>query len=86
MKIKILFPNEKGKIELTKIELEALLEECYQDGIAEGKKLGSVYCQGFNTYQGLNDCITTSGSTGTNSTITYYNTITSESIEGKINE
>lgn len=39
MKIKILSPNENGKIELSKTELEALLEECYQDGVAEGKKL-----------------------------------------------
>ena len=42
MKIKVLFPNERGKIEFTKEELETLLEECYQDGIAEGKKLGSI--------------------------------------------
>lgn len=42
MKIKVLFPNERGKIEFTKEELETLLEECYQDGITEGKKLGSI--------------------------------------------
>lgn len=76
MKIKILFPNEKGKIELTKVELEALLEECYQDGLTEGKKLQTI------CYPSYNDYMTTSGSTGTNSTITYYNTNVS-GIEGK---
>jgi hypothetical protein len=80
MKIKILFPNEKGKIELTKIELEALLEECYQDGLTEGKKLQTINYPHYNGY------ITTSDSTGTNNKITYYNTITSEGIKDKINE
>lgn len=103
MKIKILFPNEKGKIELTKIELEALLEECYQDGIAEGKKLSSFYCQGPNDYttfnyategtklnpiycQGLDDYTTTCRATTANTTDSVTYTITSEKIEGKINE
>lgn len=42
MKIKVLFPNEKGKIELSKEELETLLEECYRDGLEEGKKLTNI--------------------------------------------
>lgn len=43
MKIKILFPNEKGKIELSKEELEALLEESYHEGFEEGKNSKTVY-------------------------------------------
>lgn len=37
MKIKFLY-IENGKITLTKQELEQLLEESYQDGVAEGRK------------------------------------------------
>ena len=37
MKIKFLY-IENGKITLTKQELERLLEESYQDGVAEGRK------------------------------------------------
>jgi hypothetical protein len=43
MKIRVLFPNEKGKIELSKEELEALLEESYQEGFEEGKNSKPVY-------------------------------------------
>lgn len=41
MKIKIMYPNSRGKIELTKAELEKLLNESYSEG----------YCDGINRYQ-----------------------------------
>lgn len=40
MKIKFLY-IENGKITLTKQEFEQLLEESYQDGVAEGRKSNS---------------------------------------------
>lgn len=36
MKIKIMYPNNKGKIELTKEELEKLLNESYSEGYSDG--------------------------------------------------
>lgn len=36
MKIKILTPNELGKFEFTKEELERLLKEAYDDGYCDG--------------------------------------------------
>lgn len=47
MKIKFLY-IENGKITLTKQELEQLLEESYQDGVAEGRKSNN---SGGLTYQ-----------------------------------
>ena len=38
MKIKIMYPNNKGKIELTKEELEKLLNESYSEGYSDGCK------------------------------------------------
>lgn len=38
MKIKIMYPNNKGKIELTKEELEKLLNESYSEGYSDGYK------------------------------------------------
>ena len=37
MKIKILTPNELGKFEFTKEELERLLKEAYDDGYCDGR-------------------------------------------------
>lgn len=39
MKLKILCMDANGKISLTKRELEQLLEESYQDGVEEGRKM-----------------------------------------------
>lgn len=36
MKIKIMYPNNKGKIELTKEELEKLLNESYSEEYSDG--------------------------------------------------
>ena len=47
MRIKFLY-IENGKITLTKQELEQLLEESYQDGVAEGRKSNN---SGGLTYQ-----------------------------------
>lgn len=39
MKIKILYPNEQGKLEFSKVELEKLLTEAYNEGYADGQKV-----------------------------------------------
>jgi hypothetical protein len=36
MKIKIMYPNDRGRIELTKDELEKLLNESYSEGYSDG--------------------------------------------------
>lgn len=41
MKIKIMYPNDRGRIELTKDELEKLLNESYSEGYSDGC---SRYC------------------------------------------
>ena len=41
MKIKILYPNENGKLEFSKAELEKLLTEAYNEGFADGKKVST---------------------------------------------
>lgn len=38
MKIKIMYPNSMGKIELTKEELEKLLNESYSEGYSDGSR------------------------------------------------
>lgn len=38
MKIKIMYPNNKGKIELSKEELEKLLNEAYNEGYSDGHR------------------------------------------------
>lgn len=43
MKIKIIYPNSKGKIELTKEELERLLNESYNEGYSDAKYYSSPY-------------------------------------------
>lgn len=35
MKVKVFYPNENGKIELTKQELEKLLDEAYKEGYSD---------------------------------------------------
>lgn len=62
MRIKIFTPNNNGKIEFTKEELEKLLEEAYQEGYDEGsKKTILQYPQGI---RGISDIVYTN-STGT---------------------
>lgn len=41
MKIKILIPNNQGKLEFDKEELEKLLEESYNEGFEEGRKFNN---------------------------------------------
>lgn len=40
MKVKIFQPNHNGKIEFTRVELEKLLNEVYNDGYHEGEAAG----------------------------------------------
>lgn len=41
MKVKIFYPNQNGNIELTKTQLEQLLEEAYDEGYRNGQLLPS---------------------------------------------
>jgi hypothetical protein len=70
MKIKIMYPNNKGKIELTKEELEKLLNESYSEGYSDGcyKSYYSISTQSYPriTYD-YNDLNISSISSATNS-------------------
>ena len=50
MKIKILYPNENGKLEFSKTELEKLLTEAYNEGFADGKKVSTYTSLSYPTY------------------------------------
>ena len=43
MRVKIFTLNENNKIEFTQKELEKLLDEVYEDGVADGKKSNYFY-------------------------------------------
>lgn len=55
VKIKVVSANKEGKIELTKLELENLLNEAYRDGYCDGSKNSYTYT-GISTtpYYGYN--------------------------------
>lgn len=52
--IKLFTPNENGKIELTKEELENLLNEAYEEGASEANLKTVNY--GTGTYPLINPC------------------------------
>lgn len=63
VKIKVVSVNKDGKIELTKMELENLLNEAYRDGYSDGSS-HYITCTGISTtpYYEYNT-ISTSGAT-----------------------
>lgn len=62
MRIKIFIPNNNGKLEFTKEELEKLLEEAYQEGYDDGSKKTVIsYPTGI---QNIPDIIYTNSTTG----------------------
>ena len=74
MKIKILYPNENGKLEFSKTELEKLLTEAYNEGFADGKK---VYPHASLTYPSYTytsvDCASAKADTSHLNGVTYAN-------------
>lgn len=95
MKYKILMPNEDGKFEFTKEELESLLEETYNEGLEEGKKW-SITTPSINPlpypYNPLQPYVTWTGS-GTGDVPTYTtsvwmtangNYVTNENLQGSV--
>lgn len=49
VKIKVVSANKEGKIELTKLELENLLNEAYRDGYCDGSKNSYTYTGSIST-------------------------------------
>lgn len=70
VKIKVVSANKEGKIELTKLELENLLNEAYRDGYCDGSKNSYTYT-GISTtpYYGYNIASTDSAIGGKIATI-----------------
>lgn len=62
MRIKIFIPNNNGKLEFTKEELEKLLEEAYQEGYDEGSKKTTIsYPAGIKNIPDILYCDSTTG-------------------------
>ena len=43
MKIKIMYPNPHGRLEFSKEELEQILKEAYEEGVADGMNSRSLH-------------------------------------------
>lgn len=61
MKIKVFYPNQQGKLEFTKKELEELLNEAYHEGYQDGDRkhwYGYTYCNSVTALSNAVDCTT----------------------------
>lgn len=63
MKIRVFTPNEKGKIELTRAELEKLLNEVYAEGQNDCNCSHFTWPNPYTPYISCNDSTTTNAST-----------------------
>lgn len=86
MKIKVFYPNQQGKLEFTKKELEELLNEAYHEGYQDGDRkhwYSYPYYGSVTALSNTIDCvdgITTATNTNCNST--YTDTATTSDIAG----
>ena len=69
MKIKIMYPNNRGNIELKKEELEQLLNESYSEGYSDGSK-----SHGYTLYGYQDNSISSSPKITCNGDIVYTST------------
>ena len=90
MKIKIMYPNDRGRIELTKEELEKLLNESYSEGYSDGcNRYHSIstpsypyitYCNGSTTDSALSTAKTTVSGNCNNPTVTYATSMAEDTV------
>ena len=83
MKTKIFTKNEKGKIEFTEKELEALLDEIYNEGYNDGKSRSYIYTTPVRTTPWWYGTYCTAGSTTDAKSITSATTSGSSTITVK---
>lgn len=79
MKIKIMYPNDRGRIELTKEELEKLLNESYSEGYSDGCR--SCYTISTPSYPYITYC---NGSSTADKAILSADKVTVSSCDGSV--
>lgn len=94
MRIKLITPNQYGKIEFTKKELEEILNEAYNEGYKDGAaylKVGKVNIDYLGTiaatttpYDYTTTACNASGITANNSSVSIYNDLHDEAIAAKL--
>ena len=85
MRIKIFVPNEYGRIELTKEELEKLLNESYQQGWND--KPNYYYNQPYYTlYSNIADTSCTAPSTTINDFVSTTDNTIKSTVESEVND
>ena len=84
MKIKVFYPNQQGKLEFTKKELEELLNEAYHEGYQDGdrKHWYSYPYYGSVTALSNSNTVTCVDGIKTNTDLVYTDTATTSDITG----
>lgn len=84
MKIKVFYPNQQGKLEFTKKELEELLNEAYHEGYQDGdrKHWYSYPYYGSVTALSSSNAIDGLDSVKVNTDLAYTDTATTSDITG----
>lgn len=87
MKIKVFYPNQQGKLEFTKKELEELLNEAYHEGYQDGDRKHWYSYPYYGSVTALNSSNTLDGVAGvdgikTNIDYAYTDTATTSDITG----
>ena len=72
MKIKVFYPNQQGKLEFTKKELEELLNEAYHEGYQDGDCKHWYSYPYYGSVTALNSSNTLDSVTSVNGTNTDY--------------
>lgn len=85
MKIKVFYPNQQGKLEFTKKELEELLNEAYHEGYQDGDRKHWYSYPYYGSVTALNSSNTLDGVAGvdgikTNIDYAYTDTATTSDI------
>ena len=84
MKIKVFYPNQQGKLEFTKKELEELLNEAYHEGYQDGDRKHWYSYPYYGSVTALSNTIDCVDSVKTNidCNCTYTDTATTSDITG----
>lgn len=87
MRIKLITPNQYGKIEFTKKELEEILNEAYNEGYKDGSaylKVSKVNVDYLGTIATTACSASASGLTVNDSSVSIYNDLHDETIATKL--
>lgn len=82
MKIKVFYPNQQGKLEFTKKELEELLNEAYHEGYQDGDRKHWYSYPYYGSVTALSNTIDCVDGIKTNTDLAYTDTATTSDIAG----